>query len=253
MRLQVGTDSLRGDIRAYARRFDLLELFAEKGRLPRIERLREMRGAVTDEFVFSVRVGRRLATLEVGAETEQAKSYALEVAAALGARFLVLQTPHTVMPTARVRRRLVELARELDGDYELAWEPHGLWQDDDAAETAEQMGAVLVRDLSREAAPESSILYTRLRALGRSGVSVDGLDRTALALAGADEAFVIIEGEGAVRAAATLRETLKEAFAEDDDADQDDDEEDEDDSADAAEGEDEAADEAADEDEDDSA
>lgn len=235
MRLHVGTDSLRGDIAAYARRFDLLELLAEKGRLPRAGRLAEMKRAVHERFVFSLRLPSAVASLEWSAEAESAVGYATEVADVLGAEFLILQTPPAVMPSARTRRRLVELAARLPRSQRLCWEPRGLWQAEESEDVASEMGAVLVRDVSRELAPGGSTLYTRLRALGRSGVSLDAIARTAEAVVSASLACVVIEGDGAARAATSLRqvvgEALEEAGRDEDDGelDEDDDELDEDD------------------------
>ena len=231
MLLHVGTESLRGNISSYARHFDLLEIAAEKGRLPRMARLGEMKRAVNPQFLFSVRLPRVVATLEWGDEAEQALAYALEVADVLGAGFLLLQTAPQVMPSARTKRRLAELVERIPKLRPLAWEPRGLWQDEDAAATADALGAVLVRDVSRETPPEGPTLYTRLRALGRSGVSVDAIERTAAAVLGAETACVLIEGDGAARAAATLRRTIGEVLEEsasDDDEDDDDDDDDDD-------------------------
>lgn len=264
MRLHVGTDSLRGDIAAYARRFDMLELLAERGRLPRVQRLAEMKRAVHERFVFSLRLPRAVASLEWNAEAEAAVGYAVEVADVLGAEFLVLQTLPAVMPSARTRRRLIELAARLPSSRKLCWEPRGLWQEEESEEVAAEMGAVLVRDVSREPAPEGPTLYTRLRALGRSGVSLDAIARTAEAVVSASLACVVIEGDGAARAATSLRQVVSEALEEagldagegelDEDEDEDEDEvededEDEDEVEDGGEDEDEL-DEDEDEDED---
>ena len=134
-------------------------------------------------------------------------------------------------PSARTRRRLVELASRLPSGRSLAWEPRGLWQDEESESTAREMGAALVRDVSREPAPEGATLYTRLRALGRSGVSVDAIARTAEAALGASLACVVIEGDGAAAAAKRLRQMIVEAaqFASDEEDDADDDLEDDDD------------------------
>jgi uncharacterized protein YecE (DUF72 family) len=211
MRLHVGTDSLRGDITGYARRFDLLELSAERGRLPRVQRLADMRRAVGDEFVFSVRLPRTLAEQEPGAERDAALAYAGEVVRALRADLVVLQTPPSVRPSPRNRRRLQELAERLTPLAKLAWEPRGLWEAEDSESFARELSAVLVRDVSREDAPSGPELYTRIRALGRSGVSLDALGRAAEAALPCDVAWVVIEGDGAARAASSLRRLVAEA------------------------------------------
>ncbi|MBI3207241.1 MAG: DUF72 domain-containing protein [Myxococcales bacterium] len=253
MRLHVGTDSLRGDIAAYARRFDLLELLAEKGRLPKKARLAEMKRAVHEQFSFTVRLPASVSTLEWNAEAEAGLAYALDVSGVLGAEILVLQTPPSVMPSARNRRRLVELRQRLPVGRALAWEPRGLWDDEVAEAAAHEIGAALVRDVSREPAPEGDTLYTRLRALGRSGVSLDALARTAEAALGAQLACVVIEGDGAATAATRLRKMVIEAaeaasFEDDDEGEAEDDDELE--GEDELEGDDEDEDELEDDDED---
>jgi hypothetical protein len=69
----------------------------------------------------------------------------------------------------------------------------------------------LIRDVSRSKAPASPIVYSRLRALGyASRLRASAIERAAQEIASASEAYVVIEGPGAVRAAALLRELAQE-------------------------------------------
>ena len=119
--------------------------------------------------------------------------------------------PATATPTARNKGRIAELCERLRRpETLLAWEPRGIWQADELEELAENLGVLLVRDLSRdEEAALGSTVYTRLLALGdathvRSGVAYDLAEK----LAECEQAFVVMEGTGAKGAAKILRENL---------------------------------------------
>jgi uncharacterized protein YecE (DUF72 family) len=208
MDLHVGQAALRGDIARYAERFDLLELRADPGKLPRAARLRQWKTEVPASFVFSVVLPRVVALLDAKPESEKALADALTAASALGASWLLLQTPPQATPSSRTRRRLAELVERLRrAERRIAWEPHGLWEDRDAEALADQLGVALVRDVSRSAAPEGDAVYARMRALGDAGrVRSSAIERVADEIAGRREAFVVIEGHGALRAARLLRE-----------------------------------------------
>jgi len=237
MQLHVGTATLRGNIRAYAHRFDLLELRADRAKLPRNARLKEMASEVPAGFVFSLLLPKRTCAFDTGAEAEQELSRALEAAATLDAGWLVIQTEPSVMPSTRNARMLAALVEKLPRERKIAWEPRGLWEAEQAERIASDLGLVLVRDVSREPPPPGAELYTRLRALGRSNLSLSALERTAEAALDYDVCCVVMEGDGAVRAAKSLRELVTELSDElgafgagathDDDSDVDEDLEDE--------------------------
>jgi uncharacterized protein YecE (DUF72 family) len=213
--LHVGQSELRGDIGRYAQRFDLLELRAEAGKVPKLARLRQWRAQVPEAFMFSVVLPRRVSSLEtadVAAELEQA----LGVADAVRAPWIVVQTPASVTPSTRSRQRLQALLEHLPREARrVAWEPRGIWQDEEAERAAEQLGVILVRDVSRSPAPAGQVAYVRMRGLGdASRVRASAIERVAERLADREEACVVIEGEGAVRAAALLRQLALAASVE---------------------------------------
>jgi uncharacterized protein YecE (DUF72 family) len=231
MELHVGQAALRGDIGRYARRFDLLELRAELGKLPRSKQLREWAKAVPEGFVFSVVLPRVVGALEARADFEPALEQALASAEALSAGWLVLQTPPTVMPSARTRRRLGELLARLPrAERRIAWEPRGVWQEEEAEQLALDLDICVVRDLSRQPPAPGTAAYCRLLALGESSrVRAGDIEQVSENLAEFDEAFVVIEGAGAVRAAQMLRQLAGESASSLEEDDEDDDEDDEDD------------------------
>lgn len=207
MRLYIGESALRGDIGRYARRFDLLELRAEPGRLPRPATLRRWQNEVPDGFRFSLMLPRAVASLQLGEEHDAALRYALDKASALGASWLVLQTPASVMPGTRSRRGLAELVGKLAGSWRIAWEPRGVWEDDEAEQIAESLGVHLVRDLTRREPPAGDVIYTRLLALGEAvELRAGAVEALAERLLGRSEAWVVVEGRGAGTAARMLRE-----------------------------------------------
>ncbi len=202
--LHIGCASLRGSIARYAQRFDMLELRAELGALPRPPRLREWARQVGDDLIFSVRLPVAVAGFEPDAE--RSLSYALKAVDALGARFIVLTTPPAITPTSRNCDRLNELCRRMAGGPTIAWEPGGVWETTRAAEVAAQMGAVLVRDLSVDEPPPGPLIYTRLSRLGGGGrVRLAVAERVGHAIGSCDDVFVVIEGQGAGKAADIIR------------------------------------------------
>lgn len=207
MRLHVGQSALHGDIARYARRFDLLELRAEPGRLPKPATLRRWLTQVPEGFRFSVMLPRVVSSLASGDASEAALDYALDRARALEAAWLVLQTPASVMPGARSPRLLADLVERLAGEWRIAWEPRGVWEEDEAEELAASLGVHLVRDLTRSEPPSGAVLYTRLLALGEAvELRAAAVESLAERLLGHSEAWVVVEGRGAARADRMLRE-----------------------------------------------
>jgi len=203
---------LRGEIGRYAERFNLLELRAEPGKLPRAARLRKWLAEVPEGFVFSVVLPQRVGELGASPEAQALLAQALETAEVLRAGWIVVQTPASVTPTKRSRDRLAALVEQLPrGDRRVAWEPRGVWQDEEAERVSRDLGVHLVRDVSRSPAPVGDVVYSRMRGIGdASRVRVSAVERVAERLAGCSESYVVIEGEGAVRGAALLRQLAQE-------------------------------------------
>jgi uncharacterized protein YecE (DUF72 family) len=207
MQLFVGKNALEGDIARYASRFNLLEVKADATNLPRGARLADWRKRVPAEFAFSIVLPRAVGQLE-SSELELGRS--LELADALSAKWILLQTPSSVGPSARMRDRLTKLFAAVAHDTRrIAWESRGVWEDVQLEEFAGEHGVHVVRDVSRAEPPPGDCVYTRLLALG-DGVQVRSSVASHLAevLADREEALVIIEGHGAENAAKLLRQEL---------------------------------------------
>jgi uncharacterized protein YecE (DUF72 family) len=210
MIVRVGQPTLYGKLERYVRHFDLLEVRAQSGTLPRIVQLKKWTQAVPRGFVFSVVVPIQPGGLDEASTRDAGASYAVEVAAALRAQWLVLQTPADVMPGRASRERLSALLGRLHGaGPRLAWEPHGPWSAEQARRFAADFDAVLVGDAAESEPAEGPVVYTRLRAFASGGrLRTSAIERAAERLAEYSEALVVLEGRGGARGAGLLRELL---------------------------------------------
>lgn len=223
MRLRVGQSGLLGHFTRYARQFNLLELRAEQGALPRAPRLREFRAAAPQGFVFSVLSGDGMADLDPGPLGERALEFAEKVAQAVGAEWFVLQTSLRVSPGRAGRERLARVATRLrDAGLRVGWEPRGPWSPEQAQSFAAELGLTLVRDGALEEPPAGATVYTRVRAIGSAGRVTSGMaERLTERLFDREEAFVVVEGASAkeLRRRLTLELGGEEPPADDDELD----------------------------------
>ena len=238
LRLHFGLPRLKGRLPEYAKSFDLLEVPCEPAP-PTAKHLGRLKREAPEGFQFVVVAGRSLSDL-ASSEPDQALVDATRQAAqTLGARFVLLRTPASAGPSARTRARLARLNEMLTGAAAaVAWEPRGMWTDEELAGVAEELRITLVRDLAEQDAPAESVVYTRLRALGRNTRLGSGaIERVSERLMDAEEAYIVIEGDGPAGVAKRLRASLGQmredeaAFAGEDEEDADEDEEDADDDA----------------------
>ncbi len=200
MQLFVGEAGLRGSFERYARHHKMIELRARMGTLPRPGKLRAWRATAGPDFVFS------LAVDVSGGTGEPDVGYAVKCAEPLGAAWLVLRSGPGLPPSKQGREQLAAIAKKLSGQsWRVAWEPGGLWERDAADEFAEANALHLVVDASKEPAPPSDAVYTRIRALGTGGqLRGSDVERAAEALDGASEVYVIVEGASARKVERTL-------------------------------------------------
>ena len=185
----------------------MLELRADATNLPRGARLADWRKRVPADFAFSIVMPRALGLFE-SSTIELGRT--LELADALSAQWLLLQTPSSVGPSARMRERLAKLFEAVKHDTRrVAWESRGVWEDEQIEEFAAAHDVHVVRDVSRTEPPAGDCVYTRLLALGE-GVQVRASTAEHLAelLSDREEAVVVIEGHGAEHAAKLLRQEL---------------------------------------------
>jgi uncharacterized protein YecE (DUF72 family) len=244
-RVHVGQASLLGGLPRYARVFDFLEVRTDPA-LPSKKALYRMKQEAPEGFTFSLVLDKALSDLSVEPTPERVAKLR-EAAEVLGARFILVRTPASVAPSTRTRARLTRLVEALRGAAKsIAWEPRGIWSEEEMLALANELDLVVVRDLAENDPLPSDVVYTRLLALGRnSRVGSGAIERVSERIEDADEAFVIIEGQGAVNAAKRLK-TAGVLEAELDGDEDDDEESDEDEGSDADEDDETAVSEAAD-------
>lgn len=208
MQLYIGLAPIRGRIERYAQRFNLAEIRPGRDGLPRSQRIGQWLASLPEGLAFSVLFPNEVASLSTTPSADRELAGTLEMAAALRARWLVLQTPPTVMPSTRSAGRLKDFFGKLDKTTAaVAWDPRGVWQDDEAEKLAEEMGVYLVRDAARDTLPDTETVYCRVRGLGEaSRVRMAAIERVADELAEREEAFVVFDAaENAASAAELLR------------------------------------------------
>jgi uncharacterized protein YecE (DUF72 family) len=236
MLLRVGQSPSALAIARYGKHLDLLEVRLDNG-APRRRTLEAMKSESPADLVFAVLVPKRLAALDQDpseGEGPALVSSVIETGRSLSARWLVLRTPSSARPGARTRERLAKLIKLLQpADVPIAWEPSGLLAEADAEALAASLGVTLARDPARDDLPEGTVAYGRIQSLGAGGrVRSSALERAADRLAGFEEAYVVLEGDNALRAAKDLRGLLGverggATAADEDDQDFDDEEDDE--------------------------
>lgn len=195
-------------IARYGKHLDLLEVRLDNG-APRKRTIETMKSESPPHLVFAVVVPKLIAALDKEL-TEADVQATVETARALEARWIVLRTPPTARPGARTRARLTKLVELLKAsEVAVAWEPTGLLAEAEAEELAASLGVTLARDPARDDLPEGPVAYGRISSLGTGGrVRGSAIERAADRLAAFEEAYVVIEGDNALRAAKDLRNLL---------------------------------------------
>jgi uncharacterized protein YecE (DUF72 family) len=177
--------------------------------------LRRWRKAVPPHFAFTVVASPGLSSLKPGDALEQGRAHAKAFADVLQARCVLLSTPASVTPSAVWRDRLARVAEGFLRDVtSLVWEPHGVWEVDDAAVLARKLGIVLVVDAARDPVPLGPVAYVRLRALGETrSFGPSALERVVQAIGPRRDAFVVLETDGALAECKLLRRIAQEPDA----------------------------------------
>ncbi len=218
-RYHIGAKDLRGELSAYAKRFDLLEVRPPSAAQPKVgptlTTLRKWRKAVPPHFEFVVVLGPAVSKLRPGPELELELETALAAVTALQARIVLLPTPAEVTPTALSRDRIAKLLERLPRDVtQVAWEPRGVWETEDAAVWARKWDVALAVDATREPVPAGSVAYVRLRALGESrSFGPAALERVVQAVGERREAYVVLDSPTALAECKKLRQLAQQSNA----------------------------------------
>jgi len=216
-RVHIGSKELRGELAAYAKRFDLLEVrgvdAANLRQAPSAATLRRWRKAVPPQFSFAVVAGPNVGRLKPGEPFEKELDAMLSTANVLESRVLVVPTAPDVTPSKLQRDRFAKLLERLPRDVStIVWEPSGLWEHEDAAVQAKKWGVVLSVDPTRDIVPVGPVAFARLRALGGTrSYSTAALEKVVAAIGDRREVYIVIETAGALKEAKTLRRLVREA------------------------------------------
>jgi uncharacterized protein YecE (DUF72 family) len=213
-RYHVGAKGLRGNIAAYAKRFDLLEVRAEAAG-PNVASLRRWRKAVPPHFEFCVVAGPELSKVKESPALDRELEVAVETIAALQARCFLLPTPVEVTPSSVWRERMARLLERLPRDATfIVWEPRGVWEHEDAVVAAKKWGIVVSTDATREVVPPGPVAYVRLRAIGEThSYGESALTRIVKAIGPRRDAYVVLETASAMTEAKTLRRVARRGDA----------------------------------------
>ena len=218
-RLHIGAKELKGELAAYAKRFDLLEVRGQDAATLRLApsdaTLRRWRKAAGPQFEFSVIAGPNLAKLKASDALETELAALLKTVTLLEARVIVIATPSDVTPGKLWRDRLQKLLDRLPLDAStVVWEPSGLWEIEDAAAQAKKWGIVVAVDPAREAMPPGPVAYGRLRAAGGTrAFSTAALTKVAANIGERRDAYVVFETTGALKEGKILRALVRSAKA----------------------------------------
>ena len=216
-RLHIGAKELRGDVAAYAKRFDLLEVrgldAAQQKLAPTDATLRRWRKAVPAVFEFSVIGGPNLGKLKAGDALEAELAVLLKSVTLLEARVIVIATAPDVSPSKLWRDRLAKLIDRLPRDASsIVWEPSGLWEIEDAASLAAKLEITVAVDPARDAMPPGPVAYGRLRAAGGTrAFSTTSLQKVADTVGERRDAYVVFETTGALKEGKILRALVRQA------------------------------------------
>jgi uncharacterized protein YecE (DUF72 family) len=205
-RYHVGAKGLAGPLSSYGKRFDLLEVHLDENG-PAEATLRRHRKAVPPHFEFVVVAPLALASLKPTPAMDKALAQTHWAIAALQARVVLLSTPTDVTPATVWRDRLAKVVDRLPRDAtQVVWEPHGVWEADEAARVARRLGVVLCVDAARDRVPGGPVAYVRLPVLGSArSYGESALERVVDAIGDRREAYVIVESPSALKECKTIR------------------------------------------------
>lgn len=206
-RLYIGTRTVQGAFERYAKKFNLLEVRLDLDTSLSAKTLRRWRKQVPPTFAFCVVLPNTVTALLPSKEGDRDLDQSLEIATQLESPVILIANPMSVTPTVANRKRLETLVKRIPHDVvRLAWEPPGLWQDEDSRIIAGYLGLVLVGDAARDSLAPGSVAYTRLRGLGDSRrLSAARLDKVNERLQPFREAYVVVEVDAPVSVMNALR------------------------------------------------
>ncbi len=203
----------------YAEALAYAEL-APRAPLPRPKTLAKVPRTLPDDFVLNLTAPPSCTTSKAGSlrmndELRKSIEWLGGAAQALGARAIVVPTASDVRTGPRDRDRLTayfEALQEAAPGVQLAWEPGGLWEAEDARPFADELGLIYAFDPLEVQATPAQAAYFRVRGIGARSRLGEG---TLMAVVDAIEAlgepeavYVSLISPRSVRAATRLRQLV---------------------------------------------
>ena len=185
---------------------DYLELDLFRGAAPKRKALQRCRETAPAELQFGVWVSCPIAGLD-STVSERVR----EAAEILAARWIVVGSASELRPTAAARTTLAAAFESLSPEpSKLAWQPQGLWSEEQAGQFAQDRGVQLVVDpLDTHASVHPPSAYWRLSPLALRGTVRPAVaQRLAEMLEPMTEAYVVLPLQRAEGPARALRSML---------------------------------------------
>jgi len=194
----------------YAAALSFAEL-AFPGAVPKLGTLAKWRSQLPEGFVVSLVAPYGARVTEKGAfrmtpDLEEAVGWLRDARSATGARFVVAPTGSEMSTSQRDRDRFAAWCEAVGG--QIVWAPGGIWEIEDAAELAEELGIHCAFDPLQDDPVDGDLVYCRLRAIGQRQRFSEGLLYEILATIVTLEpemAYVSLESKQSFREATQLR------------------------------------------------
>lgn len=201
MDLKIGCCGFPRTREEYYRKFGAVEIDKTFYRLPGIDWAWALRESAPKDFIFAMKAWQPI-THDISSPTYTRKDRALhrsrgselgsfrptdavfmawdeteEVAAALGARAILFESPDTFLPTLENKGYMSSFFRKVDRKkYVFAWRPGASWGEDDIKRTCTELDLVHVADPFREKVIGGKMQYLRLEGVVSRRMKYKGWD-----------------------------------------------------------------------------
>jgi uncharacterized protein YecE (DUF72 family) len=192
-RWRIGCAGFSMRLSEYFERFNVVEVQESFYDLPSERTLRRWRRAAPEGFAFTMRAwqlithpasysgyqrirrpwdqeaGDRFGLFKPTEQTNWAWGVVRRAAAILEAKAIVFHTPSSFTPTRENKENFVRFFDSVErGPYHLAWEPDGMWEDEEIEDLCQECGLIGVVDPLASKPSPGEIFYFRIREKTRS-------------------------------------------------------------------------------------
>ena len=235
-RFRVGCVEIGRDTDGYFRRVNALEYQQTFFQVPKAAALRKLRQLCPDPFTLAIKAPQLITHtcsqkryprysgelsdtpenyghFQPTPEVARATEHIIDAAAKLGADVIVFETPVSFTPNATHRQWMSQYFENLDRrDFKFAWNPRGLWPEDERQRVATGLDLMACWDPVLEQAPatDDQPTYARVRGLGENRrLSEVQLLRITEQLTRFPTAYCFFEGENMLKHADRLLAMLR--------------------------------------------